>query len=445
MAEIPQVKVTIRFLPLFTGKINVNLQIEDPQLAATSQQIDSILHTPKQEEVKQQAVAWQDTMRKLMPIHISLSLSNGEVRYHSDPHVDPIQLHQLEIMAANITNRPPENEPYPSELRVTAHLTDNAEVALEGHVDLLAKPRPRMDGDLRVEHVTLPTLRPLIGQYNVQLRQGAFHMTGHVNYSSPTTVVDIHDVVLADAQIDYIHTAQTKDKETHRAKKGAENVKDVHKDPSIVVKVSHGKILHSDVGFIDKATSPDYRVFLSDMNLDLSNFSNRPEDGMGKVKLTGKFMGSGPLVITGSFRPEKPNPDFDVQVRIVKAQVTALNKLLEAYGHMDTKQGTFAFFSDMTVKNNRIQGYVKPFLKDVEVYDPEQDTDRHTLKKLYEAVVNDVLRLFASTSTGRVATETDMSGPVEHPHASTWQILEKLVQNAFFKAILPGFEESRRT
>ena len=53
-------------------------------------------------------------MRKMMPIRMSLSLSNGNVRYHSDPQVDPIQLHDLQITAANVTNRPPENEAYPS-------------------------------------------------------------------------------------------------------------------------------------------------------------------------------------------------------------------------------------------------------------------------------------------------------------------------------------------
>jgi hypothetical protein len=39
-----------------------------------------------------------------------------------------------------------------------------------------------------------------------------------------------------------------------------------------------------------------------------------------------------------------------------------------------------------------------------------------------------------------VATKSDMSGPVENPQANTWQIIVKLVQNAFFNAILPGFE-----
>ena len=151
-------------------------------------------------------------------------------------------------------------------------------------------------------------------------------------------------------------------------------------------------------------------------------------------------MGSGPTFMTADFRPEKPNPDFDVQVRIIKTQVATLNNLLEAYGHLKAQQGTFAFFSDMKVKHDHIEGYVKPFLKDVQVYDPDKDTDKQATKKIYEAVVNGVLDLFKNTPTGQVATKTDVSGPVEAPHTSTWQILEKLVENAFFKAILPGFE-----
>jgi hypothetical protein len=165
---------------------------------------------------------------------------------------------------------------------------------------------------------------------------------------------------------------------------------------------------------------------------------------MGTIQLTGNFMGSGPTVVKGDFRPEKPNPDFDVQVRIVKTQVATLNKVLEAYGQLNAKEGTFAFFSDMSVKHNRIDGYVKPFLKDVEVYDPNQDSDKQTMKQLSESVVNGVLDLFKNTRSGQVATKTDVSGPVENPQTSTWEVLEKLVENAFFKAILPGFEDSKK-
>jgi hypothetical protein len=42
-----------------------------------------------------------------------------------------------------------------------------------------------------------------------------------------------------------------------------------------------------------------------------------------------------------------------------------------------------------------------------------------------------------------VATKADISGPLENPQASTWQVLLNLIQNAIFRAILPGFEHGR--
>ena len=92
------------------------------------------------------------------------------------------------------------------------------------------------------------------------------------------------------------------------------------------------------------------------------------------------------------------------------------------------------------MKDNHIDGYVKPLLKDVEVYDPNQDKEKALTHKVYEAVVGGVLGLLQNRPRNEVATTTDMSGPVENPQANTWEIVEKLVQNAFFKAILPGFE-----
>ena len=43
-----------------------------------------------------------------------------------------------------------------------------------------------------------------------------------------------------------------------------------------------------------------------------------------------------------------------------------------------------------------------------------------------------------------VATVADVSGPIENPNTSTIDIVVGLVQNAFFKAILPGLERERQ-
>ena len=60
--------------------------------------------------------------------------------------------------------------------------------------------------------------------------------------------------------------------------------------------------------------------------------------------------------------------------------------------------------------------------------------------KIYKAVIDGVTSLLENTPRDEVATKSDMSGRIENPQASTWQIIGKLVQNAFFNAILPGFE-----
>jgi hypothetical protein len=117
-----------------------------------------------------------------------------------------------------------------------------------------------------------------------------------------------------------------------------------------------------------------------------------------------------------------------------------MNNLLRAYGGMDVVSGVFSVFTEMKVKNGAINGYLKPLFKDVEAYDPKQDSDKGLLKKIYEKLINAASTVLKNTPRGEVATKADLSGPVENPKASTWEMVVTLIQNAFFEAVLPGFE-----
>lgn len=442
LAAIPHVSADARLVPLFSGKVAADLHIETPVFSATKQQIDGLLRrVNNKEEVKEGTRAWQDRVREMSAIQAAIYVNNGHLTYdEGKPASEPVRLQRIDVQALNLTNRPQENDAYPSTLRLSAQLPDESRMEFDGRADFLARPLPAIEADLNVQRLRIRNLLPLVERYNVQCRDGALDLHARVKYSGQATVVAINELLLEGAKIDYVHAAATKHKEVRRAKKVAQKAKEVHDDPSVLVKVEHGKILDSEVGFVNKAASPDYRVFITEMNVDMDNFSNRLEEGTGVVKVTGKFMGSGPTVATGTFRPEKPRPDFDLDVKIIKTKVDAFNDVLRAYGDLDTHKGTFAFFSELSVKDDRIDGYVKPLLKDVEVYDPNQDKEKALTHKMYEAVVGGVLGLLQNTPRKEVATTTDMSGSVENPQANTWEIVEKLVQNAFFKAILPGFE-----
>ena len=74
------------------------------------------------------------------------------------------------------------------------------------------------------------------------------------------------------------------------------------------------------------------------------------------------------------------------------------------------------------------------------MYDPEQDQDKALIQQLYEGVVGGTMTVLQNRPRNEVATKGELSGPVKSPTMSTWEVITKLIQNAFFKAILPGLE-----
>jgi hypothetical protein len=61
-------------------------------------------------------------------------------------------------------------------------------------------------------------------------------------------------------------------------------------------------------------------------------------------------------------------------------------------------------------------------------------------RKLYEGLVGGIAGLLQNRPREEVATQTSISGDIESPQTSTSETVLRLVQNAFFKAILPGFD-----
>jgi hypothetical protein len=130
-----------------------------------------------------------------------------------------------------------------------------------------------------------------------------------------------------------------------------------------------------------------------------------------------------------SITPDTNGPNFDVAFRITDTEMPAMNDL---------------FYSELAIKDGQITAYVKPLFRDMKVYDQRQDREKTLFRKLYEKLVGGVARLLENRSRQEVATVTPITGTTANPKASTWEIVVNLFENAFFKAILPGFEEEVR-
>jgi hypothetical protein len=204
------------------------------------------------------------------------------------------------------------------------------------------------------------------------------------------------------------------------------------------------KIVNSELGFVNQAATPEYRVFLADAEAGLQRYSNQLQEGPASMQLRGKFMGNGETSVTGILRPEHESPDFELKVKIAGTPIRAMNNLLRAHGRFDAVGGTFSCYSEVILENGRIRGYVKPLVRKLNVYDAEQDRKKNPLEKVREGAIEDLSTFLENVPRDEVATKVDMSGTTRNPRTEIVQVVVGLIQNAFFKAILPGFEHEFR-
>jgi hypothetical protein len=161
---------------------------------------------------------------------------------------------------------------------------------------------------------------------------------------------------------------------------------------------------------------------------------------MGTMRVTGRLQGTGATDVKLVMRPENHGPDFDVNAKVEDVDLRKMNDLLMATAKFDVASGALTVFSEASVKNGQIQGYVKPLFKDLKVYEKEKDADKTFGQKVKEKAIDVAGKILKNHPRKEVATVVPIAGPVENPQAGTWPTIAGLLKNAFFKALLPGFE-----
>src|SRR4029450_12484000 len=100
----------------------------------------------------------------------------------------------------------------------------------------------------------------------------------------------ISDLSFTGLDADYLHR-ETKTSPTEKVTKEAGKVaRKAANEPTLEVKIERFTG-DGQIGFVNQAAKPPYKVFLSGSKLQLENLSNHFEDGPARARVTGKFMG----------------------------------------------------------------------------------------------------------------------------------------------------------
>jgi Domain of Unknown Function (DUF748) len=434
---IERLEASVQWKALIFGRVVANFRIERPKLYADSTHVEREAKdpTPLTEH------GWQQAFEAIYPLKINeVRIVEGQATYVDDARFEPLRLTRIDFAARNIRNVHSRDRVYPSTVHGEAVVFDRGRLLIDGNADFLAEPHLGIKGAIELGDVPLDPFRPVTNRVNVTVQGGVLSARGRVEYAPTIKLVDLERATIDGVRIDYTHTAKNAGITTKAAASTEHATREATRREDMTFRIEDFHLTHATLGLVNKSVTPEFRMFLTDTELHARNLSSRPSEGIGRVDLRGKFMGSGAAKAVANFRPDRNGPDFDVELAIENTDMTKMNDLLRAYGKFDVVRGNFSLYSEMRVKNGYVNGYVKPLFSDVKAYDPEQDRDKGFAQRLYERVVGGLSKVLKNVPRREVATKIDISGPLEAPHQSTMQAIGGLIRNAFFRAILPGFE-----
>jgi len=436
IAHIPNLSASVHWKALLRGRFVADFELDNPTIRFDLTQFSQ----EDRDETPIKEKGWQDAVQAIYPLKINrFVIRNGDVTYIDKGPFRPLQIKQLNFIAENIRNVQSEEGSYPSPVEMEAVVFETGRLKVKGHADFLAEPHVALKGGFQIDKLALDYFRPITERYQFSVRKGVLSADGFIEYAPDAEKIIIKKVTLDGIDADYIHEAPSAPTE-EIAKKVGQTARKYGNDPTLEVKVDELEARNSQLGFVNRAAKPPYRMFFTDVTIEIQNFSNHLKDGVAQGKAKAKFMGSGPTQIDFAFRPETQGPDFNFTARIENTDMRTMNDLFRAYGNFDVAGGVFSLYSEIKVRQGKIEGYVKPLFRDMDVYDERQDREKSVFRKLYEGLVGGIAGLLQNRPREEVATQTSISGDLESPQTSTWETVLRLIQNAFFKAVLPGFE-----
>jgi hypothetical protein len=437
VAEIGRIHAGVHWREIFRAKLVADFDIDNPAVHLNLIQIREEIADPVPADEK----GWQEALESLYPLRINvLTIRGGNLVYIDEDPDQPLVLNQISFEAENIRNiRSPETT-YPSPFRLESLIFGEGRLLIEGDANFLAEPYPGVNAGVEVTGIPIDPLLPLLSRYNFFVSDGEFAATGRIEYAPHAKLYEFDSVVVDNLHLDYRYpgpASQVRREKMEKAAREGLEAKDPEDSEAFLYVINDMRV-NGIIGLVNTEADPPYRVFLDPFELRVGRLSNRIDSGATRMELSGAFMGSGETAAAIVLEFTDNIPDFDLSLIIKETHMPAMNDLLMAYGGFDVSDGAFSLTLEVSVEDHEIQGFVEPFFKDMEVLDPDKNKD--FLQTLYEGVVEALSSILENVPRDEVATRAFISGDLDDPDVSTWQIIGNLIRNAFFEAILPGFE-----
>ena len=428
---------TLQWWELLHWKVAGDLTIRHPALHIDLAQ----LQEESASGVSLKDRGWQSAVESIFPFKLNqVRIEDGSLLYLDRASEDkPLQATHVNLVARNVRNIDAAKGAFPSPVTLNAVLFQSGQVSFRGAADFLRQPFLAAMGTLSLRRIPLDPFKRMARTYQLDTKGGALSAAGTLEYAPESRKAHLQHVLIEHLQVDYLTSEATRKLEAEHARQAVKLAKTVRNTPGLVLQVDHLDFHQGQVGVMDQSGRPPYRLFIANLDLHLENLSNQANLGRSTFQGQGAFMGHGLARFSGGGRMTAIPADFDAHLRVEKAQLPDLNGLFKAHAGLTIAKGEYDLYSEFTVHGGRVDGYLKPILTKVQVYDRRVDPAKPFGKRVEMHLIQGLADLFKNRSSQDIASVTKVSGSTSAPKASEWQTLKQLLGNGFFRAILPGF------
>jgi hypothetical protein len=207
------------------------------------------------------------------------------------------------------------------------------------------------------------------------------------------------------------------------------------------LEINRFEATHSRIQYLDPTTTPLVDISMTNTHVLATNLSNVADSAHllpSTIDLTSDVYG-GTFTFDVKLNPLLPDPTFQWKAELKNTDLPRLNQFLVAYTGVDINKGNFSLYSEVAAKNGDFKGYVKPIIKDLKVYGP-QDSNKSFLHKIYELVVSGAAFLLTNHAKDQLGTKIPIEGTFKKMNIDTWSAIFEVLRNAFVQALFPALD-----
>lgn len=138
----------------------------------------------------------------------------------------------------------------------------------------------------------------------------------------------------------------------------------------------------------------------------------------------------------------KVMPDFDYKLRLNNLQLVKLNNLAREFANLDFNRGTVSIYSEMAMFDKKLNGYLKPLTRDMQIFKLNEQDHRSVGKFFTELLAQGAIDVLKNQRHNQVATRIPLSGTVDEVKTFVWPTIFGVLSNAYIEAFKKDFDNN---